>query len=79
VSELLSQMRMQRQEAAHREVERYTMDPAIQDDIKQVGHHQCSTGRCKQYEDKPRDKTRPLKMFLLSLICVLYGKVSFWQ
>ncbi|GFG29847.1 hypothetical protein Cfor_00778 [Coptotermes formosanus] len=35
VSELLSQMRMQRQEAAHREVERYTMDPAIQDDIKQ--------------------------------------------
>lgn len=35
LSELLSQMRMQRQEAAHREVERYTMDPAIQDDIKQ--------------------------------------------
>ncbi|XP_069702368.1 nucleoporin p54 [Periplaneta americana] len=35
VSELLSQMRMQRQEAAHREVERYSMDPAIQDDIKQ--------------------------------------------
>ncbi|PSN49589.1 putative nucleoporin Nup54, partial [Blattella germanica] len=36
VSELLSQMRLQRQEAAHREVERYSMDPAVQDDIKQV-------------------------------------------
>lgn len=35
VSELLSQMRMQRQEAAHREVERYSMDPSVQDDIKQ--------------------------------------------
>lgn len=29
-------MRMQRQEAAQREVERYSMDPAMQDDIKQV-------------------------------------------
>ncbi|KAJ9577545.1 hypothetical protein L9F63_005918 [Diploptera punctata] len=36
VSELLSQMRLQRQQAAHREVERYSMDPAVQDDIKQV-------------------------------------------
>ena len=36
MSELLSQMRLQRQEAAHREVERYSMDPAVQDDIKQV-------------------------------------------
>ncbi|XP_075226306.1 nuclear pore complex protein Nup54 [Lycorma delicatula] len=35
LSELLSQMRMQRQEAAQREVERYSMDPAMQDDIKQ--------------------------------------------
>lgn len=35
VSELLSQMRLQRQEAAHRELERYSMDPAVQDDIKQ--------------------------------------------
>jgi len=40
-------MRMQRQEAAHREVERYTMDPAIQDDIKQVGHYQHAKGSCQ--------------------------------
>lgn len=40
VSELLSQMRMQRQEAAQREVERYAMDPSIQDDIKQVRPNQ---------------------------------------
>ncbi|PNF28321.1 hypothetical protein B7P43_G03474 [Cryptotermes secundus] len=35
VSELLSQMRMQRQEAAHGEFERYSMDPSVQEYIKQ--------------------------------------------
>lgn len=64
-------MRMQRQEAAHREVERYTMDPAIQDDIKQVGYCEHSTGSCHWYEDKPRDDTKPLRIIVLSLVSSL--------
>lgn len=62
-------MRMQRQEAAHREVERYTMDPAIQDDIKQVGHYQHSKGSCHEYEDNPRDKPKTMNFHVKPNIC----------
>ncbi|KAG8240390.1 hypothetical protein J437_LFUL002532 [Ladona fulva] len=35
MSELLSQIRMQRQDPAPKEMERYAMDPAMQEEIKQ--------------------------------------------
>lgn len=75
-------MRMQRQEAAQREVERYSMDPSIQDDIKQV-RHQCSLDlisdvtyhrKLHGYEDKSRDKTKQLKCSFFSLLFLFYNK-----
>jgi hypothetical protein len=75
-------MRMQRQEAAQREVERYSMDPSIQDDIKQV-RHQCSLDlisdvtyhrKLHGYEDKSRDKTKQLKCSFFILLFLFYNK-----